>query len=202
MARTLTAHAFPFTNPASAVDLSNLRVALQSDPLNIIRDAILNDATRFAGADVAAVKTDVDNMQVPIKFTSPIAQDNFSDTNPNDTSEELITVSLPSGSSIVKVLLALFITAKNGAATEQDIDISVSGRPQGGSWTTLISTLTDCLGLPNVDKATTGAAYTVDATSLVTGAGTWGFKTTITLSNAAQVRFTSEYLLIITYRMS
>lgn len=36
------------------MDLSNVRVALQSDPLNIIRDAILNDATLFAGANIDA----------------------------------------------------------------------------------------------------------------------------------------------------
>jgi len=52
--RTLTSHAFPFTNPASAIDLSNVRVALQSDPLNVIRDAILSDATKFAGANIDA----------------------------------------------------------------------------------------------------------------------------------------------------
>jgi hypothetical protein len=60
--RTLTAinaaiisGAFPYSNPAAPVDLSNLRVALQSDPLNVIRDAILSDATRFPGANIDAL---------------------------------------------------------------------------------------------------------------------------------------------------
>lgn len=141
-------------------------------------------------------------MQLLKKFPSAIAQDNVLTTNPTDTTEKEITVSLPSGASRVSALLAVFVTAKNGAATAQDIDISVSGRQSGGAWTTLISTLTDCLGLPNVDKATTGDAYLVDATTLITGVGTWGFKVTITLSSNALVRFKTEYLLIVTYKMS
>lgn len=43
--------------------MDNLRVALYSDPLNIIRDAILNDATRFAGADIALIKAYVDTVE-------------------------------------------------------------------------------------------------------------------------------------------
>lgn len=59
--RTLTAHAFPFTNPASPINLGNVRVELQSDTLNIIRDAILSDATRFKGADVATILSAIQN---------------------------------------------------------------------------------------------------------------------------------------------
>jgi len=165
-------------------------------------DAAISTRAAESGGLLEAVKTDIDNLQVPIKFPSPIAQDNVSTTSPTDTTEVEITISLPSGASRVKAMLAAFITAKNGAATAQDIDVSVSGRPSAGSWTTLISTLTDCLGLPNVDKATTGDVYMVDATTLITGAGTWGFKVTITLSSAALVRFKTEYLLIVTYKMS
>ena len=55
------------TNPASATDLSNMRVALQSDPNYIIRDAILNDATRFAGADISAIKAYVDEVESLLK---------------------------------------------------------------------------------------------------------------------------------------
>lgn len=65
--RTLTAHAFPFTNPASPIDLSNVRMALQSDPLNIVRDAVLSDATKFAGADIAAIKAYVDEVESLLK---------------------------------------------------------------------------------------------------------------------------------------
>jgi len=165
-------------------------------------DVAISSRAPESGGNLAAVKTDVDNLEIPIKFPSPIAQDNVSTTSPTGTTEVEITVSLPSGASRVRAMLAAFVTAKNGAATAQDIDISVSGRPSGGSWTTLISTLTDCLGLPEVDKATTGDAYMVDVTSLITGAGTWGFKVTITLSSAATVRFKTEYLLIVTYKMS
>ncbi len=55
IARNLTAQAWPFTNPGAAVTATNIRIAVGSDPLNVIRDAILNDATTFAGGfiDVA-----------------------------------------------------------------------------------------------------------------------------------------------------
>ena len=154
---------------------------------------------------IPAIKTEIDKIKIvehEIKFPSTIAQDDVPDTTPKDTTEKEITISLPSGASRVRALLAAFLTAKNGAATAQDIDMSVLGRISGGSWTTLISTLTDCLGLPDVDKATTGDVYLADVTTLVTGAGTWGFKCTITLSADAAVRFKTQYLLIVTYEMS
>jgi len=37
-------------------------VALQSDPLNILRDAILNDATRFAGANIGTILSEIQNV--------------------------------------------------------------------------------------------------------------------------------------------
>jgi len=49
------------TNPASATDLSNMRVALQGDPNNIIRDAILTDATKFAGANIGTILSEIQN---------------------------------------------------------------------------------------------------------------------------------------------
>jgi len=81
--RTLTSHAFPFTNPSSPVDLSNVRVALQSDPLNVIRDAILSDGTKFPGANIDAAissrsshsPSDVYNVALP----SPNVADSIAD---------------------------------------------------------------------------------------------------------------------------
>lgn len=98
-------------------------------------------------------------------------------------------------------MLAVIIVSKNGTATAQDIDIAVEGRVAAGNWTTLLNTLTDVIGLPNVDKATSGEVLLADATALVTEAATYEFRCQITLSAAATVRFTTQYILIITYRM-
>ena len=111
--RTLTSHIFPFTNPASPVQLDNLRVALYSDPLNIIRDAILSDATKFAGADVPAIKAQTDKIPRVVS-----RMDFWSD---NDDEIALTTVSsshnlpnvvvagLPSGITIIRVVALLKI---------------------------------------------------------------------------------------------
>ena len=199
--RTLTPHVFPFTNPASPVDLSNVRVALQSDPLNIIRDAILNDATRFAGGDIAAIKAAIDNLQIEIKFPSAEALDDISTATETATTEREIAVSLPTGATIVRAMLAAFMTAMNNTANAQKIDVKVQGRVSGGTWNTYFSQL-DCIGFPAADGATTGIVPLQDVSALVTAAGTYGFRCLITLSSANSVRFTTQYILIVTYRMS
>ncbi len=144
---------------------------------------------------------DVNNAQLVIKFPSTPVCDDIAVATATDTTEREITVSLPSGASIVRAMLAVFLTAKNATANAQDIDISVSGRLSGGTWTTFI-TLLDHLGLPNIDRATTGDVLLADVSTLVNAEGTYGFKCTITLSSANAVRFKTQYILLITYKIS
>ena len=199
--RTLTPHVFPFTNPASPLDLSNVRVALQTDPLNVIRDAILNDATRFAGADIGAIKGYVDTVEGEIKFPSAEALNDIAAVGPTVTTELTITVSLPSGASIVRVMLTAFLTVMNDTANLQKIDVDVQGRVSGESWNTYFSQ-DDVLGLPASDGVTTGFVALQDVSTLVTAAGTYGFRLQVTQSSANSVHYTTQYLLIITYKMS
>ena len=173
-----------------------------------MRDAILNDATRFAGADIGtillglvAVAADVNNLEAEIKFPSAEALNAIATTSPTDTTEKEITVSLPSGASIVRVMLAVFITAMNNTENAQKIDIDVKGRVSGGSWNTYFSQ-DDVIGFPAADGATTGTVPLQDVSVLVAAAGAYGFKCTITQSSANSVRYTTQYVLIVTFKMS
>jgi len=147
-----------------------------------------------------AKQTTLEAMEIPIKFPSAEAKDDISVTTPTDTTELSITVSLPSGATIVRAMLAAFIWITNRTANAQDIDIDVKGRVSGGTWSTFFSE-TDCGSLPAVDKASIYPVPIQDVSALVTAAGTYGFKLTVTLSSANLVRFITQYLLIVTYRM-
>lgn len=98
-------------------------------------------------------------------------------------------------------MLAAFITAMNNTANAQKIDVDVKGRVSAGSWNTYFSQ-DDCIGFPAADGATTGFVPLQDVSALVTAAGTYGFKCTITQSGANSVRYTTQYVLIVTYKMS
>jgi len=140
-------------------------------------------------------------MQVSINFPSPEALNDINVTTATNTTEEEITVSLPTGASIVRVMLAAFITAMNNTANAQKIDITVQGRLSGGSFSNFFSQI-DCIGFPAAEGATTGIVPLQDVSALVTGAGTYGFRLSITQSAAYSVRYTTQYVLIVTYRMS
>ena len=150
---------------------------------------------------VGSVATDVNNLQVPIKFPSAEALNDIAVTAATDTTEKTITVSLPTGTSIVRVMLAAFITAMNNTANAQKIDIDVKGRKGTGTWSTFFSQ-DDVMGFPAADGATTGIVPLQDVTALVDAATSYGFKCTITQSATQSVRYTTQYVLIVTYKMS
>jgi len=156
-----------------------------------------------------AIDSEVDDIlghthqrQNMIKFPSAEALDDISVTTPTDTTVRTINVALPADASIVRVMLAVFITAMNNTANAQKIDIDVKVSSDGTVWTTYFSQL-DCIGFPDgTDGATTGIVPLQDVSDLVTEAGTYYFKCTITQSAGFSVRYTTQYLLIITYRMT
>lgn len=169
-----------------------------------ITEDLLENATyglEVIETEVSAVKTDVDNMQKIIKFPSAEALDAIAVTAATDTTERTITVALPTGASIVRAMLAAFITAMNNAAAAQKIDIDVKGRKGAGGWNTYFSQ-DDVIGFPAADGATTGIVPLQDVSALVDVAASYGFKCTITQSSANSVRYTTQYLLIVTYKMS
>jgi hypothetical protein len=148
-----------------------------------------------------AAKTDIDNLTIPIPLPSAEALDDVAVITATDTTERTIAVSLPTGASIVRAMLGALVVAVNRSTNAQDIDVDVKGRLGAGGWTTFFSK-TDVMSLAAVDKASIGIVALQDVSSLVTAAGTYGFKLTVTLSSANTVRFLTQYLLQVTYKMS
>jgi len=134
-----------------------------------------------------------------IGFPSTEALDDINVAVATDTTEKTITVSLPPGAAIVRATLLAYITAMNNFSVAQKIDVDVKGRVSGGSFSTFFS-LDDIIGFGAVDGATTGIVAISDVSALVTVAGTYGFKCTITQSSANSVRYTTQYVLILTVR--
>jgi len=138
--------------------------------------------------------------EVEIGFVSSEALDDISVVDPTDTTEKEVTVALPPGASIIRASLIASITAMNNTANAQKIDVDVKGRPSGGSWTTFFSE-DDCIGFGTVEGATLSVIAIQDVSDLVTAEGTYGFKCTITQSSANSVRYTTQYVLVVTYRV-
>jgi len=145
-------------------------------------------------ASAGMAKIDAD-----IGFPSAEAVNAIATVSATDTTEKEITLSLPSGASIVRATLLTSITAMNNSANAQKIDVDVKGRASGGSFTTFFSQ-DDILGFGAVDGATTGIVAVSDVTSLVNAAGTFGFKCTIQQSSGNSVRYTTQHVLIIAIR--
>jgi len=141
----------------------------------------------------------VASLDSDICFPSAEAVDAITVTDPTDTTEKTITVTVPSGATIIRATLIALITAMNNSANAQTIDIDVKGRKGSGSWNTYF-TEDDIIGFGAITGATTGIPAVSDVSSLIDGAGTYGFKCTITQLSANSVRYTTQYILIVTFR--
>jgi len=146
----------------------------------------------LSSAGMAKIDTD-------IGFPSAEALDDINVAVATDTTEKTITVSLPLGASIVRATLLAYITVMNNFAVAQKISVDVKGRVSGGSFSTFFSK-TNFMGFGAVDGATTGIVTISNVSSLVTVAGSYGFKCTITQTSANSVRYTIQYVLILTVR--
>lgn len=140
-------------------------------------------------------------MEHEIEFPSQEALNDIALTGAQTTTECTITVSLPTGATIRRVLLLAVITAMNNTSTEQKMDVTVQGRKGAGGWSNFFSQ-TDCIGFGAVDGATTSLVALQDVTALVDVATGYGFRLTVNQSAANSVRYTTQYLLVVTYRMS
>lgn len=128
--------------------------------------------------------------------------DDIAAAGDQNTTEREITVALPTGGSIVRAMLAAFITIMNDTATAHKIDINVEGRVAAGAWQDFFDQ-DDVVGFPASDGATTGFTAIQDVSALVTVAGTYGFRLTVNQSGGANsVRYTTQYLLVITYEIT
>jgi len=140
-------------------------------------------------------------MEHEIEFPSAEALDDINAIIYTATTERTITVALPTGATIRRALLLAVVVAMNNTANAQKIDIQVQGRKGAGGWNTYFNQ-TDCMGFGAVDGATTSLVAVQDVTALVDVAATYGFQCQMRNSVAQSVRYTTEYLLVVTYRMS
>lgn len=197
VSRTLTTQAFPFTNPATPVQLDNVRVALYSDPLNIIRDAILTDATKFPGADIPTILSEIQSGSYGLS----VINTNITTLLNRLTATRAGYLDNLSGGAVAtqvaldrKVLSMTFVSTTNApiniSATAGDItfnSIVVSGIPSGA---TIIKALvflitraienTSSSGTNNISgaqnvriKKSTGAWGTDDITAIPLINGMW-----------------------------
>ena len=155
-------------------------------------------------------------MEHELGFSSIEALDSIAVVS-TDTTELEITVTLPSGAHIIRAYLIDLITAMNNTANVQTIDVAVKGRVSAGAWRTYFNQ-NNCMGVIPLIGATAyltslqnvGPTASVVADRIVTDAnlsgdppsGTFGFKCTIGQDSADEVRYTTQYILIVTYRMS
>jgi len=147
------------------------------------------------------IQTDIDNTEILLKFPSAESFNDIAAIGPTNTTAMNIVVVIPAGATIRRAMLAAFITVMNDTATLQKIDVDVQGRVPLGAWNTYFSQ-NDCIGVPNVDAATTGFVPVQDVSAMVNAAGTYEFRCAVTQTAANSVHYTINYVLIITYRMS
>jgi hypothetical protein len=102
------------------------------------------------------------------------------------------------GMTILKATLIALVTAMNNSATEQIIGIKVQGEiATTATWNDYFNE-SNCIGLPAVKGVTTGIPMVQDVTALVTNSSqTYGFRMQITQENAASVRYTTQYVLLL-----
>jgi hypothetical protein len=139
-------------------------------------------------------------MEHEIEFPSAEALDDIALTGEQTTTERTILVGLPTGATIRRVSLIALITAMNNTANAQKIDITVQGRKGAGSWSDFFSQ-DDVIGFPAEDGATTDLVAVQDISALVDEAMSYGFRVSVNQSVAESVRYTTQYILAVIYRM-
>lgn len=146
---------------------------------------------------------DISVMEHEIEF--PFAEDDWLDEiaaiGDQPTTERPVTVSLPAGANIVRAMLVAVVTAMNNSANAQKIGFTVQMRKGAGSWNSYFSE-TDCMGMDAVDGATANLVALQDITDLVDQDTDYGARLIVNQSSANSVRYTAEFLLVVTYRMS
>ncbi len=147
------------------------------------------------------LETKLDNAELPLKFITDEILDDIADAGDQTTTERTLTVALPAGATIRRVMASAFITIMNDTATAHKIDVTLQVRVADGAWNNYWSE-DDCVGFPAVDAATTGLVAVSDVSALVTVAGDYGFRLTVNQSGGSNsVHYTTQYLIIVTYRM-
>ena len=146
--------------------------------------------------------TKLERRETEVGFPSSPSLDEIAVTDATYTTEVEISFSLPLNATITKASLIAIITALNNTSNLQKIGVAIYGRPSQGAWFGPYFNKSNCIGLPAQEGATTILITVQDISNLVTQTGTYGFRAKITQSSANSVRYTIQYVLIITYRVA
>ena len=167
---------------------------------------ILSDDTPFAGADIADIKAETDqlpNTQHETRWsTTPTVQQVASDAATNLTTGS-VTPTFPTGATRVRAILVASIHCANQSAATHHISLKVQGQKNAGGYTDLLDlTAQTTLGMVNVDGAGDGWAATIDVTAKVdTSAVQYDFRFVVDSDNAGAVNYTCGFTLILIYTM-
>jgi len=134
-------------------------------------------------------------------FPSDAATDEVNIVGAVPLTAQSIKVQLPEGATIVKASCIGLMTAMNHTANLQKVDLSIYARKAGEAWAPYWSAM-DALGLPNVDGATASVTPVADVSALVTDpAGTYEFQFQVVQSAAYAVRYTTQFILLVAYKV-
>jgi len=175
---------------------------INSTVTNIQSDVTAIGVTVTAiGVTVTAIENYVDQVpQVRIETAQIPAAENaavaIATTDETSLGAKTITVSIPTGSTILSVIAMAKINVMNDAAQAQKIDLKM--KVEG---VTLFNQA-NIVGFPAADGASAVYVIAEDASDEVTTIGqVVDLEALATLSAAASVRFQCQYLLFVTYRV-
>ncbi len=171
-----------------------------------VRDSILDDATRFAGADIAAIRAETNqlaNVEHETEWATTAVVQLIANAAAVALTEGSITPTFPTGSTRVRAILIASIHALNHEAETHHIKFKVQGQKDVAGYGDLLDlTAADVLGLVNLDGATDGWCGAVDVTALVDASGSvYDFRFEVDSDNANDVDYTTCFTLVLVYTM-
>lgn len=109
---------------------------------------------------------------------------------------ETINVVLPTGASITFATAIAVISIMNDAATLQKIDLDLEVDASS------VFSQDDVVGLAAVDGASASFLIAQNVSTIITAVGNHTLEAKTTLSDAHSTHFTTQYMIIVAYRMS
>ena len=172
----------------------------------VVQALILSDATPFAGANIASIKTQTDkipNVQHETEWAATPVCDTVASVNPTDTTPQAITPTFPTDSTRVRAILIASVHVKNDTANTHNIAFKIQGNKDGGAYSDLLDLSGSAqLGLANSIGTTDGICLPIDITTLVDASGsTYNFKFNVDSDNAGSVKYITSFSLVIVYTM-
>lgn len=144
------------------------------------------------------------SIEIPVElgFPSEVSFDTIAAIGVQYTTEKMISLKLPSRSTVRKASLLALITVENHTANTQEIDITVQGRKGSGSWNSYASG-DAVIGLPNVLGATSGIPLHSNIDALADKIpATYGFRLQVEQSASNAINYSAFFIIILAFGSS